>query len=169
MAELVQVPLPGRTATLVFDEGPLKGAEIVVDVTLGPKTYFAVTQWFGQIADEGGSRDDKMAAARELAELFGPRLHSWNLADRDGNELPATLDSVRDLDIVLLAQIVSLWHRMLGSTPFPLPEASTPGPDQTAGRPRKRTRSTAGSRTGASSPRRSTRSLTSAASYASAP
>lgn len=157
---------PRRTATLEFDEGPLMGAEIEVEVSLDPATYWAVKQWFGQLVG-GETKDDKMAANRELAELFGPRLIAWNLVHMDDTPIPPTPEEVRALDIVLLSQIVSLWHRMLGSVPFPLPAASTPGPEQTTGRPRKPKRSTAGSSGRASSPRRLTGSPTSDDSSAS--
>jgi hypothetical protein len=149
--------LPVTGGILRVDVGRFAGAEIVVNVDVGPATLFAIKRLMERPAGETTD-----AAASRTAELFDVLerdvLLGWNLVDRHGAPIPTTRDGLGHVNRDLIAEILVLYLLAVGRAPAPLGGPSTvTALSAVIGQRRSRKRaSTAGSSTAASSPPPST-------------
>lgn len=91
----------GTTYRLQFTDGRFKGLE--VDCRAGsPEQYEAL-----ETLDEPGL--SKGAVYRRMCAAFAASLETWNVEDRHGVAVPATLEGLMTQDIVLVNAICQAW------------------------------------------------------------
>jgi hypothetical protein len=105
-----------RTVTVRFGEGhPFHGAEARVRL-------MSFGEW-ETIAEA------EQAGEQSAMEEFAKRLVSWNLTDEDDQEIPATGEGLRLVDVQLVVALKNAWIQSLNGVhdADPLPQSSPSG------------------------------------------
>lgn len=85
--------------------------------------------------------DEPPLRRRELLRQFGDTvLKSWNVEDRDGNEVPATGEGLLSQEGSLVFAIINQWLEMATSAAGPLDEPSNDGESEESSRTAGRTK-----------------------------
>lgn len=115
---------PTSVYTLDFPEGDeLHGLTVEArSVSVGTFLRLARLQ---DTASEGGL--EALAAVDELFDAFGKALRSWDLQDDDGQDVPATADGLRTLELRHAMAVITAWMGGMSQAPAPLDETSTGG------------------------------------------
>jgi hypothetical protein len=108
--------LPDRVAVLDFSDTEYDGAEVRLRLNIPLGVTFQI-----QDAVESGKERDI------LGEFANAVLLSWNLLDRDDNEIPADANGLEQIDAAFLATIMGQWANAVGAIPDPLAEISDGG------------------------------------------
>jgi hypothetical protein len=115
---------PTSIYTLDFPEGDeLHGLTVEAkSVSVGVFLRLARLQ---DTASEGGI--EALAAVDELFAAFGRSLRSWDLQDDDGQDVPATADGLRTLELRHAMAVIAAWMGGMSQAPAPLAETSPGG------------------------------------------
>jgi hypothetical protein len=85
---------PRTVYKLVFDDEDMAGLEVRA-------RGMSISQ---------SAEHDAFIRDADIAASFARYLDSWNVTDDDDNEVPATLDGVRSLEVPFLSRIVAAWR-----------------------------------------------------------
>lgn len=76
---------------------------------------------------EDASAEKVDAAMSEMLDIVGRGLLSWNYEDEDSRPVPATRESLDDLDADLVLTLVRAWKRVATAVPLDSPPSSPTG------------------------------------------
>lgn len=115
--------LPERTATLVFEDGPLHGLEVEVLLSLSFDALFKMQR----LAD-ASIKEASLDSINELLRFFaGSMLRGWNLTDANG-PVPCTPDAfTATLDPINGGLLLARYLQAVGQVPAPLAARSRNG------------------------------------------
>lgn len=92
-----------RLITVRMD-GPYEGVEAVVDAGMTTREYEERAEILSR------AQGNEAEAVRLLVDMLAARLKGWNLVDEDGQPIGTSLETLLDLDVVL---VVGLAARLL--------------------------------------------------------
>lgn len=123
--------VPVRTATLVFEDGDLKGLELEARLNLPFSTLY-------QLIDAVSGKRRSVAEVREVLTLFATEcLIGWNL-ERDGQPVPCTPQNLLDtFDPASAGAMLNRYIGAVGEIGAPLPRPSVAGRTRAGGRAKK--------------------------------
>lgn len=76
---------------------------------------------------KSSSTEETEAAMVEMLDIIGKGLLSWNYEDDDGTPVPATRESLDDLDLGLIRALVGAWTKAAAGVPLASPPSSPTG------------------------------------------
>lgn len=116
---------PRTTYRLDFADTDLDGLEVRMR---GGKlrTVFDQLPLVG-VTDANATPEDAKLMLAQYEELAA-HLVDWNMVDDDGNDIPATLEGLKDLELRHVQMIATAWQRAQVDVPGPLPSSSSTGP-----------------------------------------
>lgn len=97
-----------RRYVLQFSEGDLAGLEVRTK-SAGMRQYLAIAKLSNVDRRARMLTEQSITVIEDLCEAFARTLESWNLEEEDGTPVPATSDSLMDLEPRDLFTIVYAW------------------------------------------------------------
>jgi hypothetical protein len=98
---------------IAFEDPELKGFEVLMKgVSLGE--FVDVTELSSKLEDQDGRTRENIEGQ---FTMLAAHLVSWNYADEDGNEVPATYDGLKQLDFADVMKIMYGWMQALTTVP----------------------------------------------------
>jgi hypothetical protein len=79
----------------------------------------------GELAQ--GMQSGDLSQMRVLFSMFAGLVEEWNVEDRKGEPVPATLDGVMSQDTAFVMAVITAWIKAVSSAPPPLPGSSESG------------------------------------------
>lgn len=79
----------------------------------------------GELAE--GMQGGDLSQMRALFSMFAGLVEEWNVEDRKGEPVPATLDGVMSQDTAFVMAVITAWIKAVSSAPPPLPGSSDSG------------------------------------------
>lgn len=115
--------LPQRVATLVFEDGDLKGLELKVRLSLPFDALFKMQK----LSEQAQSGDD-LNGLRDLLQFFAETaLVSWNLSNGSGPVALTAENFTAHLDAANAGRLLTRFLQEVGQVPAPLARRSTSG------------------------------------------
>lgn len=119
---------PSTIYILDFEGTELEGLEVRMrGGKLG--AAFDIAPLVGKVGGgvENLSEEDARAALAQYEDMAA-HLVSWNMADDNGNDIPATIAGLKTQEIRHVNMIAEAWQRAQVDVPGPLPSSSHNGP-----------------------------------------